>query len=65
MSSHRDDRAEFEYPDGSGIPFYEWKAAELNELFRSHGAGNITAATLRDGELRQRGKTPAYHAYQE
>jgi hypothetical protein len=35
-----------------GIPWAEWKAQELNELFRQHGTGgpgHITAATVQDG----------------
>ena len=39
-----------------GIPWAEWKAAELNRLFQEQGStgqpGRITAATIRHGEQR-------------
>jgi hypothetical protein len=39
-------------PD-AGIPYCEWRARQLNELFRQHGQtgqpGRITAATVADG----------------
>jgi hypothetical protein len=42
-----------------GIPWAEWKAAELNRLFREQGAtgepGRITAATVRHGERKTKG----------
>ena len=42
---------------GSGaVSYCEWKAAELNELFRQHGTagpGRISAATVMDGLLKQ------------
>jgi hypothetical protein len=38
----------------AGVPWAEWKAAELNRLFQLQGVtgdlGRITAATVRDGE---------------
>jgi hypothetical protein len=45
---------------GSGIPWAEWKAATLNRLFQEQGItgqpGRITAATVRNGERKTRGK---------
>jgi beta-N-acetylglucosaminidase len=39
--------------DASGIPWAEWRAADLNRLFKEHGTsgqpGRITAATIRHG----------------
>jgi len=42
----------------AGVPWAEWKAAELNRLFQLQGVmgdlGRITAATVRDGERKER-----------
>src|SRR5262249_26297362 len=44
-------------PDVPGVPFAQWKADQLNELFRRHGllgvAGGITAGTVEDGLAKQ------------
>lgn len=41
-----------------GVPWAEWKAAELNRLFQQQGLtgelGRITPATVRDGERKER-----------
>lgn len=41
-----------------GVPWAEWKAAELNSLFQQQGLtgelGRITPATIRDGERKAR-----------
>ncbi len=47
-----------------GVPWPDWKAAELNRLFQERGAtgqpGRITAATVRHGETgRERVDSPA------
>src|SRR5262245_26405965 len=46
--------------DAQGQPWAEWKAAELNRLFREQGAtgeaGCITGATVRHGTITERGR---------
>jgi hypothetical protein len=43
-----------------GISWADWKAAMLNRLFQEKGStgqpGRITAATVRDGESKQKGR---------
>ena len=38
-------------PEAPGVPYTQWKAAELNRIFAEHGGGpgRITAATVEDG----------------
>jgi hypothetical protein len=42
--------------EARGLPYAEWKAQQLNELFRQHGVmgqpGRISAATVADGILK-------------
>ena len=48
-----------EYNIGSWISYDQWKAEELNRLFHQLGKmgkpGQVTAATVRDGRLKDRG----------
>jgi hypothetical protein len=48
-------------PEERGVPYAQWRAIELNELFREHGTlkepGHITGATIRHG-LKETNKEP-------
>lgn len=49
-------------PDERGTPYAEWKAAQLNELFRQHGqtgqSGRITGATVQNALEKQQRRKP-------
>ena len=44
-------------PDERGVPYTQWRADQLNELFRRHGRlgepGRLTAQTVEDGLTKQ------------